>query len=75
MDFNLSPEQLALQARAREFGMSWRGKHAEWDAKDLAPYDDVVAALRDANLLGLTIPKQYGGQGGTASITPSWWKK
>ena len=66
MDFNLSPSQLALQARAHEVGMQWRGQYAEWDAKDDAPYDDVVASLRDAGLLGLTIPKEYGGKGGDA---------
>jgi butyryl-CoA dehydrogenase len=66
MDFNLSPDQLALQARARDVGLQWRGKYAEWDAADESPYNDVVASLRDAGLLGLTIPKEYGGKGGDA---------
>ena len=66
MDFNFSASQLALQSRAREIGMRWRGQYAKWDAEDEAPYRDVVASLRDAGLLGLTIPKEYGGKGGDA---------
>jgi butyryl-CoA dehydrogenase len=66
MDFNLSASQLALQSRAREVGMRWRGQYAKWDAEDEAPYHEVVASLRDAGLLGLTIPKEYGGKGGDA---------
>jgi butyryl-CoA dehydrogenase len=66
MDFNLSASQLALQTRAREVGMRWRGQYAKWDAEDQAPYSEVVASLRDAGLLGLTIPKEYGGKGGDA---------
>jgi len=66
MDFNLSARQLALQTRAREVGMRWRGQYAKWDAEDQAPYREVVASLRDAGLLGLTIPKEYGGKGGDA---------
>ena len=66
MDFNLSASQLSLQARAREVGMRWRGQYAKWDAEDQAPYPEVVASLRDAGLLGLTIPKEYGGKGGDA---------
>ena len=66
MDFNLSTSQLALQSRAREVGMRWRGQYAQWDAQDQAPYPEVVASLRDAGLLGLTIPREYGGKGGDA---------
>jgi len=66
MDFNFSAGQLALQTRAREVGMRWRGQYAKWDAEDRAPYAEVVASLRDAGLLGLTIPKVYGGKGGDA---------
>jgi butyryl-CoA dehydrogenase len=66
MDFNLSASQLALQSRAHEVGTRWRGQYAKWDAEDEAPYREVVASLRDAGLLGLTIPKEYGGKGGDA---------
>ena len=66
MDFELSASQLSLQARAHEVAMRWRGQYAKWDAEDQAPYGEVVASLRGAGLLGLTMPKQYGGKGGNA---------
>jgi butyryl-CoA dehydrogenase len=66
VDFNLSSAQLALQARAREVGRRWRDQSPKWDAEDEAPYRDILASLREAGLLGLTIPKEYGGKGGDA---------
>jgi butyryl-CoA dehydrogenase len=66
MDFDLSPAQIELQRRAREVGLRWRGQHASWDRDDVSPYADITASLREAGLLGLTIPVEYGGQGGTA---------
>jgi butyryl-CoA dehydrogenase len=66
MDFDLTSAQLELQRRAREVGLQWRGQHASWDRDDVSPYEDITASLRDAGLLGLTIPVEYGGQGGTA---------
>jgi butyryl-CoA dehydrogenase len=66
MDFSFSQDQLELKERAREVGLKWRGQHDQWDAEDLAPYEEVTASVRDAGLLGLTIPVEYGGRGGTA---------
>ena len=66
MDFDLTPAQIELQQRAREAGLRWRGQHASWDRDDVSPYADITASLREAGLLGLTIPVEYGGQGGTA---------
>jgi butyryl-CoA dehydrogenase len=66
MDFELTKEQIALKERAREAGLAWRGKMTGWDREDLSPYAEVAQSLRDANLLGLTMPKKYGGQGLTA---------
>ena len=66
MDFNFSSSQLALKAAAHEVGLRWRGEYAKWDAEDESPYDEIVASLRDAGLLGLTIPREYGGKGGDA---------
>src|SRR5580693_10685737 len=66
MDFDLSPAQLELQRRAREVGLQWRGQHASCDRDDVRPYADITVSLRDADLLGLTIPVEYGGQSGTA---------
>jgi len=66
MDFDLSDEQKKLKSRAHEAGMAWRGQHTKWDLDDESPYAAIADSLREADLLGLTIPKKYGGQGGTA---------
>jgi butyryl-CoA dehydrogenase len=66
MDFDLSPAQLGLKERAREAGSRWRGQHETWDREDASPYADITSALREADLLGLTMPVEYGGKGGTA---------
>jgi len=71
MDFNLSASQLALQSRAREVGMRWRGQYAKWDAEDEAPYREVVASLRDAGLLGLTIPRSMAARRRCAGLRHS----
>src|SRR5215831_8085820 len=51
MDFELSPAQKELQARA-----------AELDRTEAYPWDH-VERLRAAGLLGMTIAKELGGQG------------
>ena len=66
MDFELTSEQVALQERAREAGLAWRGKMTAWDREDLSPYPEIAQSLRDADLLGLTMPVKYGGKGLTA---------
>jgi butyryl-CoA dehydrogenase len=66
MDFELTAEQVALKERAREVGLSWRGQMTAWDRDDLSPYPEVAKSLREAGLLGLTMPIKYGGQGLTA---------
>jgi butyryl-CoA dehydrogenase len=66
VDFDFTPEQEELRRRASEAGLAWRGQHTEWDRTDASPYHEVTAALRDADLLGLTMPPEYGGKGGTA---------
>ena len=63
MDFALSPEQIELQARARELAESEiAARAAETDRSEAYPWDN-VALLKDAGFFGLTIPKEYGGQG------------
>jgi butyryl-CoA dehydrogenase len=66
MDFELSEPEEELRRRAHEVALEWRGQHTTWDAADDAPYHKIIASLRDAGLLGLTIPTEYGGRGGTA---------
>src|SRR5690242_2899262 len=63
MDLGLSSEQLALQARARDFAQSIaRPRAAEIDATERYPWD-IVKALTEAHFVGMTIPTAYGGEG------------
>jgi butyryl-CoA dehydrogenase len=66
VDFELSESQQELQERARLTGVAWRGKHTTWDLDDESPYEEVASSIREAGLLGLTMPVEYGGQDLTA---------
>jgi alkylation response protein AidB-like acyl-CoA dehydrogenase len=60
---DLTPDQLALQQRAREFSRHVaQPRAAQIDASGEYPWD-LVTALKDAGFLGMTIPTAYGGQG------------
>lgn len=62
--FQLPDDKLALRARARELARSVIApRAAEVDRTEEYPWDN-VQALREAGLMGLTIPKAYGGPGG-----------
>jgi len=63
VDFSLSPEQLDLQARARALAQEKiTPRAAEVDRSEAYPWDN-VDLLKDAGFFGMTIPKEYGGQG------------
>jgi alkylation response protein AidB-like acyl-CoA dehydrogenase len=63
MTFGLDPQELALQARAREFSQQVvRPRAAEIDREETYPWD-IVRRLAEAGFLGMTIPTRYGGQG------------
>ncbi|MGD9806191.1 MAG: 3-sulfinopropanoyl-CoA desulfinase [Hyphomicrobiaceae bacterium] len=63
MDFQLSPDQKKLQARARELARSSiEGRAAEIDRSEQYPWEN-VGELKNAGFMGMTIPKAYGGQG------------
>jgi alkylation response protein AidB-like acyl-CoA dehydrogenase len=63
VDFNLSEEQQRLQARARELAEGEIApRAAETDRSEAYPWDN-VARLKEAGFFGMTIPKEYGGQG------------
>src|SRR4029434_8143049 len=65
MDFELTPAQLALQARARGLADTvFRDRAARWDAEEAYPWDNVKDLLR-AGFMGITIPQAYGGAGGS----------
>ena len=61
--WGLTPEQLDLQARARELARTVIApRAAEVDRSEQYPWDN-VAALQAAGFTGMTIPKEHGGPG------------
>jgi alkylation response protein AidB-like acyl-CoA dehydrogenase len=62
MDLSLSPDETALQARARAFSQDVAGpRAAAIDRNEQYPWD-IAKALADAGFLGMTIPKALGGK-------------
>jgi alkylation response protein AidB-like acyl-CoA dehydrogenase len=65
MLFNLTPEQQRLQGLAREVAETFVvNRAAETDRTEAYPWDN-VRELTKAGLVGYTIPKEYGGAGGS----------
>jgi alkylation response protein AidB-like acyl-CoA dehydrogenase len=63
MDFDLSPELSALQATVRRLARDKVLPRAR-DIDTTGAYpDDLFAVFREAGLLGLCIPEEYGGSG------------
>ena len=63
MSIALDSSQIALQAKARELAHGpVAARAAEVDRSEQYPWDN-VGLLKDAKLLGMTIPTAYGGQG------------
>jgi alkylation response protein AidB-like acyl-CoA dehydrogenase len=61
MDFELTAEQQALRARARELADTvFAERAAHWDATEEYPWEN-VKALAGAGFMGMTIPREYGG--------------
>ncbi len=59
----LSQEQLALQQRARELAQTvFKPTAAATDQSEQYPWDN-VGLLRESGFMGMTIPREYGGQG------------
>ena len=59
----LNPAQEALQAKARRLAQEvFAPRAAEIDRSEAYPWEN-VAALRSEGLVGLTIPKEFGGGG------------
>ena len=61
MDFELTAEQNALRARARELADGvFAERAARWDEREEYPWDN-VKDLAAAGFMGMTIPREYGG--------------
>jgi alkylation response protein AidB-like acyl-CoA dehydrogenase len=65
MNFDLTAEQRALSARARRLAEETVApRAAEIDRAESYPWEN-VAALKEAGLLGYTVPRELGGAGGS----------
>lgn len=59
----ISKDHDALRQRARELAQSvFKPTAADTDSSEAYPWDN-VHTLRDAGFMGMTIPREYGGQG------------
>ena len=85
MDFELTPAQQALRARARELADGvFRERAARWDAEEAYPWDNVKDLVR-AGLMGITIRGSCDGPATVSrrmaapaarySTCSSWWRK
>lgn len=65
MDFDLPEELLALKDVAMRFSAEQVVPHArEWDREGRYP-DAVLSSLGEQGFLGVLVPEEYGGSGGT----------
>ncbi len=63
MDFQLRDEQKQIVDLVDELGRKeFAEKAARWDENHEYPWDN-IHKLRECDLLGMTIPEEYGGQG------------
>jgi alkylation response protein AidB-like acyl-CoA dehydrogenase len=64
--FELTPEQQELRQLAAKVAREvYAPKAAEWDANRTTLPEEEVTRLADLGFLGLALPEEYGGQGGT----------
>ncbi len=64
--FHLTQEQQQLRQLAAELARDvYAPKAAQWDADRTPLPEDEVKRLADMGFLGIAIPEEYGGQGGT----------
>jgi alkylation response protein AidB-like acyl-CoA dehydrogenase len=66
MDFNLSPESKMMVKAAREFAsQSLEPIAAKIEEEDILP-EELMSKFAGAKMLGMMVPKEYGGTGSTA---------
>ena len=66
MDLELTLEQQELVERATSAGNEYRKLANKWDEDNEAPFAEVTARMGELGLLGLLMPKEYGGSDLTA---------
>jgi len=65
MDFKLSEEQKLLRDNAQKLAREvFKDKAAQWDRNAEVPWEN-IRLLAEQGYLGLIIPEEYGGAGGT----------
>ena len=64
MDINFSDEQLAIQKLARDFTRQEIEPVAERIDREGRLPDDLIKKLAKLGLLGMTVPREYGGSVG-----------
>lgn len=63
MDFKLSDEQKQIVSLMDDLGKNeFSAKAARWDENHEYPWEN-IHKLRECDILGMTIPEEYGGQG------------
>ncbi len=63
MDIELNAEQKRIVSLTDELGKNeFAAKAARWDEKHEYPWENIYK-LRECDILGMTIPEEYGGQG------------
>jgi len=63
VDFQLNAEQKQIVSLMDELGKKeFAGKAARWDENHEYPWEN-IHKLQECDILGMTIPKEYGGQG------------
>ena len=66
MDLELSDADRELEERAEQAGREFAEIAAQWDREDRADYRMVLDRMGEHDLLGITMPTEYGGQNRTA---------
>lgn len=61
--FQPSAQQQDMLARVRALGEEWLPYIVKWDADDKAPILEMLATAKKYDLVGVTVPKEYGGLG------------
>ncbi len=70
MQFDLTPAQRTLQAKARRLAHGWiADRAAEIDRSEQYPWGN-VALLKEAGFFGMTIPSAHGGRGANGWPSP-----
>ncbi|MBW1814550.1 MAG: acyl-CoA dehydrogenase family protein, partial [Deltaproteobacteria bacterium] len=64
MDFQLTDEQISLKKKVRDLAVKQIAPMVEnWEKEGLMNDQEMMPAYKNLGLLGMTLPKEYGGGG------------